>query len=248
MTLLPTKRGLLTRFQKTNGEKIMFGLKNSVLGRTFNKTETTGAYDGVDVKGAGMASGLVTGTRIATSIGWRVVEAVAPGDHALTFDGGMQVVRRITRSVLWSSPSNCPEHLWPLNVPVGALGNQQEMQLLPEQNVMLESDAAENSFGDPFALMAAAALVGFRGITRVKPHEKIVIYTLHFDQEQVVFACSGALFHCPAADLGCLLDADASEAIYQALSMTAATQLVHLMAQDLETLHAPDVPQYGTAA
>lgn len=223
----------------------MFGLKKSVLGGTFNTTKTASAYDGVDVMGGGMASGLISGTRVATNIGWRSVEAIAPGDHALTFDGGMQVVRRITRSVLWSSPSSCPEHLWPLNVPVGALGNQQEMYLLPEQNVMLESDAAEDCFGDPFALIPAAALNGFRGITRVKPHEKIVVYTLHFDQEQVVFACSSALFHCPSDDL---LDMSQDDANYQALPMTAASVLVERMAQENDAPCMPDMVQYAAAA
>lgn len=226
----------------------MFGLKSSVLGRTFKTIETTGAYDGVDANGAGMASGLVTGTRVATNFGWRAIEAIAPGDHALTFDGGMQVVRRITRSVLWSSPSNCPEHLWPLNVPIGALGNKSEMQFLPEQNVMLESDAAEDCFGDPFALIPAAALNGFRGIERVKPHGKIVVYTLHFDQEQVVFACSGALFHCPSDDQVSLLDMAQSEAVYQALPMNEATMLVECMQLEANVLSAPDMPQHATAA
>lgn len=209
----------------------MFAFKNSALGRTFKTAETSGAYNGG--KAAGIASGLVSGTRVATSIGWRMVEAVAPGDMALTFDGGMQVVRRITRSVLWSSAKNCPEHLWPLQVPVSALGNQTEMLLLPEQVVMVESDAAETLFGDPFALIPAAALKGFRGITPVKPHAEIVVYTLHFDDEQVVFASSGALFHCPSNDQASLLDMDPRDALYEALPQRDAAMLVAMMARDI---------------
>lgn len=226
----------------------MFSLRNSVLGRTFKTIEKSGACDGVDANKDGMASGLVTGTQIATNIGWRAVEAIAPGDHALTFDGGMQVVRRIARSVLWNSPSKCPEHLWPLNLPVGALGNKQEMHLLPEQTVMLESDAAEECFGDPFALIPAAALKGFRGITRGKPHERIVVYTLYFDQEQVVFSCSSALFHCPSNDQGSLLDMASSKAIYQALPMNDAAMLVGRMAQETNATTAPDMSQHTSAA
>lgn len=207
----------------------MFGIKNLLLNRTFKSTEITGAYDGAAA--AGTASGLVTGTRVATNIGWRMVEAIAPGDLALTFDGGMQVVRRITRNILWSSPNNCPEHLWPLHVPAGAFGNQNDMQLLPEQIVMVESDAAEESFGDPFALMPAAALRGFNGIYPVKPHGDIVVYTLHFDQEQVVFACSSALFHCPSVAQISLLDMP-TENTYEALPMHNATALVVRMAQE----------------
>lgn len=225
----------------------MFGLKNSVLGRTFKTTETTGAYDGIDKSGTGMASGLVSGTQVATNIGWRIAEAIAPGDHVLTFDGGMQIVRRITRSVLWSSPTNCPEHLWPLSVPAGALGNKNEITLLPEQNLMIESDAAEEIFGDPFAMLPAAALNGFRGISRVKPHKEIVVYTLHFDQEQVVFACSGALFHCPSVDQGSLLDMDQTTSVYAALSHKNAAVLVEGMKQDASAVAAPDMPQYAAA-
>lgn len=216
----------------------MFGIKNSILGRTFKSTETTGAYDGVAHDGiGGISSGLVTGTRVATSIGWRMVEAIAPGDMALTFDGGMQVVRRITRNILWSSSKNCPEHLWPLHVPAGALGNQNDMQLLPEQVVMIESDAAEECFGDPFALLPAAALRGFNGITSIKPHGDIVVYTLHFDEEQIVFACSSALFHCPSVAQLSLLDT-VPNSTYEALPMRNATALVARMAQDAVT--APD--------
>lgn len=224
----------------------MFGLKNSVLGRTFKSTEVTGAYDGSSA--SGIASGLVAGTRVATSIGWRAVEAIAPGDLALTFDGGMQAVRRISRNVLWSSPRNCPEHLWPLQVPTGALGNQREMFLLPEQVVMVESDTAEDAYGDPFALLPAAALSGFRGINRVKPHGEIVVYTLHFDKEQIVFACSGVLFYCPSNDQISLLDMSQSTAVYEALPMREATALVACMAEENSSLTASMTVEFSAVA
>lgn len=209
----------------------MFGFKNSVLGRTFRTTETTGAYDGARMsEPTRMASGMISGTRVATNIGWRAVEAIAPGDLAMSFDGGMQEVRRISRNVLWSSPKNCPKHLWPLEVPPNALGNKEVMHLLPEQGLMIESDAAEECLGDPFALIPAGALVGCRGIRRIKPHEEIVIYTLHFEQEQVVFACTGVLFHCPSIQKDCLLQSENMQAkAYTMLSMKQAKWLVENM-------------------
>lgn len=223
----------------------MFGLKSSVLGRTFKTIETTGAYDGMDTTATGIATGLVSGTKIATNIGWRIVEAIAPGDQVLTFDGGMQVVSSITRSVLWSSAKNCPEHLWPLEVPAGALGNQREMMLLPEQNVMTESDAAEDIFGDPFMLIPAAALDGFRAIIRVKPYKEIVVYTLHFEREQVVFACSGVLFHCPSDATASLLDMDQRAPVYAALSLKEAGMLVECMATEN---HGATIPEMAGIA
>lgn len=226
----------------------MFGLKSTVLKRTFKTIEATGAYDGMDRSATGMASGMVSGTKVATNIGWRVAEAIAPGDQVLTFDGGMQVVTSITRSVLWSSAKNCPEHLWPLEVPAGALGNMNEMMLLPEQNVMIESDAAEDVFGDPFMLIPAVALDGFRGITRVKPHLEVVVYTLHFEREQVVFACSGVLFHCPSDAKASLLDMDQGASVYAALPLKDAGMLVQCMAMETQRATTPEMAGVAAAA
>lgn len=146
---------------------------------------------------AANASAMVAGTRIATAIGWRSAEMVAPGDRVLTFDNGMQEVTRIHRAALWPADRPCPHPLWPLFVPVGALGNAQPMTILPEQSVVVESDVGEELYGDPFTLIPALALDGFRGILRHEPNAPIEVVTLFFAQDEVVFAAAGALFFCP---------------------------------------------------
>ena len=148
------------------------------------------------------ASGLVAGTKVATSIGWRPVEALIAGDKVLTFDDGLQKITRLDRTLLYSEDKPCPRHLWPMEVPTGALGNQSPMRLLPEQSVMLESDTAEEIFGCPFSMMPAAALEGFRGITRTDPRGSVEVVSLCFAQDQVVFANIGALFLCPRVITG----------------------------------------------
>jgi hypothetical protein len=76
------------------------------------------------------------------------------------------------------------------------------MYLAPDQSVLIESDAAEALLGDPFALIPARALDGVRGMCRVPPPDGAVVVTLRFAAEQIVFANSGAMFHCAAsADL-----------------------------------------------
>ena len=150
----------------------------------------------------GRATGLVAGTSVATSIGWRPVDSLIAGDKVLTFDDGLQKVTRIDRALLWPEAGPCPRHLWPLEVPEGALGNRSRMMLLPEQAVMLESDLAEDLFGNPFSLMYAAALDGFRDIVRVEPRGRIEVVNLCFAEEQVIFANIGALFHCPRVICG----------------------------------------------
>jgi hypothetical protein len=154
----------------------------------------------------GVATGLAAGTKVATSIGWRPVEMVIPGDRVLTFDHGLQVVTSIGRGLLWAPGEACPRHLWPLAVPVGALGNAQAMLLLPEQPVVVESDVGEELYGDPFTLVPAAALAGFRGIRRIRPDAEQPVVTLHFERDQVVFASAGALFFCPSTATATLAD------------------------------------------
>lgn len=147
----------------------------------------------------GAASGLAGDTLIATAMGWRPAAAIARGDLVLTFDRGMQPVRQVQRVVAFTG--DCPRAHWPLRVPAGALGNTREMLLLPDQPAMLESDVAEMLYGDPFALVEAADLEGFRGIERVHPDGAIETVVLRFEHDEVIFADQGALVHCAAHSL-----------------------------------------------
>ena len=171
----------------------------------------------------GGESGLISGTRVATAMGWRPVEAIAEGDKVLTFDAGLQTVTRVTRLRLWEEETTCPREFWPLEVPAGALGNREVMHLLPSQTVMVESDTAEDLYGDPFSLIPARAMHGVRGIGRVPPNAEAEVILLHFAEEQIVFANNGALFHCPSSRdiLTCAYET-AGEPFYSILPMDEA--------------------------
>ena len=143
-------------------------------------------------------SGFIAGTRVATAMGWRPVEAVAAGDRVLTFDGGLQEVLAVTRQTVWTGGARAEADLWPLHVPAGTLGNREAMTILSGQPVMIESDMAERLFGDPFATIPARSLEGLRGIACVPPADRIEVVHLRFAQDEIVFANVGALFHCPA--------------------------------------------------
>jgi len=200
----------------------MFVWKNKS-GGIRRTAEVSGAYDGCvgDVR-----TGLVAGTKVATSMGWRAVEALAVGDRVLTFDGGLQVVIELRRQQVWACEEASYDS-WPLNVPAGALGNREAMTLLPEQSVLVESDMAEEVFGDPFVLIPAAALDGFRGISRGKTLQQIEVISLHFASDQVVFANIGALFLCPrAGDIISDIFEEVPVSSYSALSMEDAGILV----------------------
>lgn len=174
----------------------MLGWRSVGGGKTRRISETTGAYNG---GASGVMSGLAVGTRVVSSMGWRKVEALTEGDKVLTFDAGMQPISKISRLALWNGDGPCPDRFWPLVVPAGALGNRDTMHLLPNQSVMIESDAAEQAYGDPFTLIPAAALDGVNGIHRRAPAAPVEVFIPHFESDQVVFGNSGALFLCPSA-------------------------------------------------
>ena len=119
-------------------------------------------YD-TESHGVARRSGLLHSTRVATSMGWREVEALAVGDKVLTFDAGLQPITAIERVINWPDHATCPDHAAPFEVPAGVLGNSERIWMLPNQLVVVESDLAETLTGDPFALVPVDVLDGWRG-------------------------------------------------------------------------------------
>jgi len=176
------------------------------------------------------AEGIAAGTLIATDRRWLPVEQLRPGSEVLTFDNGAATVLDVSRRILWRGQGTCPKSMWTLAVPVGVLGNRRAMLLLPDQNVMLESDLAEMLFGDPFALVPAAALEGYRGISRVCPHGAIDIVSIRFAEDQLVYANGSGVLHCGAiAGMDMSLDLIPAAGAYLPLALDRAQRLVALM-------------------
>ncbi|WP_432816721.1 Hint domain-containing protein [Sulfitobacter sp. JB4-11] len=156
--------------------------------------EASGAYDG----GLGLQThGLMAGTRVASNLGWRAIEALAVGDQVLTFDNGMQEIVEIRRKVFFLDAPETDRAVWPMLVPVGAMGNREALTLLADQGVLIESDAASDRHGDPFAIVPAHTLDGVRGITRTAPARQIELIAVYFATDEVIYAEGGALIHCP---------------------------------------------------
>jgi hypothetical protein len=181
-------------------------------------------------------TGLVAGTKVATTAGWAKVETIAEGQQVLTFDGGLQTVVAITRHVLMTDTTEILS--WPLLVPWGAFGNRDDMNILPHQSIMVESDAADALRGDPFAIIRAATFVGFRGITYVRSPDGVEVIQLHFARDEIVFANVGALFLCHAQEN---LMSDMGSATYEVLAMDAAEDLVDLLMFEDEDHRASSV-------
>jgi hypothetical protein len=145
-----------------------------------------------------LAEGLLDGRQVATDSGWRAVETLKPGDMVLTFDNGMQkLVDRISAPVA-PDPRTSSLSMRCVSVPRGAIGNRRDITLLPSQLVLLECDYAAARFGDPFILVQAGALVGYRGITRGLLPTKMKSHMLAFKEEQIIHTDGSALLWCHA--------------------------------------------------
>lgn len=170
--------------------------------------------------------GLMAGTRVASNLGWRPVEALAVGDKVLTFDNGVQQIVDMKRTMLWVDATSVSRGCWPVTIPSGALGNVNDVTLLPDQGVMLETEAAADPMGDPFAIVPAQALDGRCGIYRAVPQQPVELITLYFANEEVIYVDGGLMVHCPR-NLGMVHDMAASaEALYSVVSLEEALEML----------------------
>ncbi|SDK72019.1 Hint domain-containing protein [Aliiruegeria lutimaris] len=190
--------------------------------------------------------GLVAGTLVATEAGWMPAEKIGVGAMVMTFDDGLQEVAGVTRRLhpMPCHKANEMTMLRPLlSVPAGTIGNRRQM-LLPEgQAVMVESDFAEAYLGDPFAALESSELLGLQGVRKVLPEDRVVVVTLSFAEDQMIFVEGQALAHCRASGVGEPLSVE--EAIwpetaqrYRVLSHDDAELVVAGMASLDEVTHA----------
>lgn len=139
--------------------------------------------------------GMLDRTQVSTPRGWIHVESIDAGDEVLTFDGGTQRVVRVLRSTI--TRKGMPQSkAFVMHVPARVLGNDSDLRLMPNQEVIIESDEAEATHGDPFVLVPAMMLEGYRGIKRVEFTQDLSLHMLMFDQEQIVHVSGGALLSC----------------------------------------------------
>ncbi len=144
------------------------------------------------------SGGLTQAAVVATPEGWCPVERLVAGTLVLTFDAGLKPLRGVQRRQMWAQKGPSPELTWPLDVPRGVLGNRSPVLLPPDLNLLVESDLAEQLYGDPFVLIPIKALDGMLGIERKRPDGPLEVVNPIFDTDQVVFANGATLVHCPA--------------------------------------------------
>ncbi len=129
--------------------------------------------------------GLLPDVLIAHDGGWSPIERIAAGDKLLTFDNGFQPVLENRRITLHRR--EIPERkAFVMHVPKNVLGNRCDMTLMPMQEIMMESDRAEMTYGDPFILVPAIMLEGYRGIRKEPLTSDLNLHVLVFECEEVI--------------------------------------------------------------
>ncbi|MFD0979719.1 Hint domain-containing protein [Tropicimonas aquimaris] len=142
------------------------------------------------------AHAILAETLVETSMGWRPVEELRAGDMVHTFDGGLRCLASVARA-----PVTSERPLGLIHVPGGTLNTCLGLALLPGTRLLLdlpELTLPDQAAGGP-VLVPAGALVGWRGVTMRRARAGALAVALRFEEEEVVFANTGALIHCPAA-------------------------------------------------
>lgn len=130
------------------------------------------------------------GTLIATPDGERRVEELQVGDRVITRDNGIQSIRWLGQQSLDAEALKRAEHLQPILIREGALGNglpERDMMVSPNHRVLVANDKTALYFEDREVLVAAKHLVGLEGIDAVETSTVTYIHFM-FDQHEVVLS------------------------------------------------------------
>lgn len=130
------------------------------------------------------------GTMVATPRGEVAVEKLVAGDRIVTRDNGAQEIRWVGRRDLSWAQLLSNNHLKPILIPVGGLGNglpEREMLVSPNHRMLVANDRTQLYFAENEVLVAAKHLVGGEGVRQV---DRAGVSYIHFmcDRHQVVLA------------------------------------------------------------
>uniref|UniRef100_UPI002611FB06 Ig-like domain-containing protein n=1 Tax=uncultured Sulfitobacter sp. TaxID=191468 RepID=UPI002611FB06 len=130
------------------------------------------------------------GTMIATPKGERKVEGLKVGDRIITRDNGMQEIRWIGHRPMSGEELVANEHLRPILIQQGALGNglpERDMMVSPQHRVLIANDKTALYFEEREVLVAAKHLTDMEGIDQVDVSHTTYIHIM-FDQHEVILS------------------------------------------------------------
>ncbi len=159
---------------RLHGNLIMGPHRKSASAKSDKPSLTGTAFDGFGF--------MVVGTRIETSVGNIPVEALRAGDLVRTMDHGYKPLRYVKVSKALHERSHAL-----VLIRRGALGQDHDLRVHPEQRVVISGWPAELLFGTDEILATARSLVNARNIFDY--HRSAVDYvTVLLDSQQIIFA------------------------------------------------------------
>jgi hypothetical protein len=140
---------------------------------------------------APVVGGIVAGTLVEGANGWVAVETLRIGDKVQTLDGGLTRIHALDRRILTQAAESSLIH-----VPGGCYDACSDLMLVPGQHILIDT------LGDlgtaPYTLVPAVALICDTQIRRSFPDVQVAVITPLFADEEIIFANSGVLLHCPS--------------------------------------------------
>lgn len=163
----------------------------------FTRTAAAATITPVALLKAPATSGFTAGTLVETASGWQPVETLAIGMKVQTLDGGLSRILGLDRRILRACADTAL-----IRLQGGSHDACSDLALMPGQHLLIDT-LADAEYPDEVAvLIPAAALIGRAGASRHFPTRAVEIITPMFAEEEVVWANSGVLLHCPAISTG----------------------------------------------
>jgi len=128
------------------------------------------------------------GTLISTAKGEVPVETLKVGDRIITRDNGIQEIRWIGSKALDGRLLLANQHLRPVLIRKGALGNglpERDMRVSPNHRMLIANDQTSLMFEEREVLVAAKHLVNHKGIQQVDTVGISYVHML-FDNHEVI--------------------------------------------------------------
>lgn len=134
--------------------------------------------------------GLLLGTLVETTQGWRRVEDLMVGTRVYTYDGGLRPVVRLRRMTVRSQGNVV------VRIPGGVANVCQDLFVQAQQYLMVGPDGGFDFSHGQGRLCQAKHLCGLREIGLARYSRGKALVSLTFAEEELIYANTGALVHC----------------------------------------------------
>lgn len=177
--------------------------------KDFTKGATPASF--LRVLPATAPTGLSATTLIEGASGWQTADTLRIGARVHTFDGGLVTILGLARNPVRDTPA--------ILIPGGIAGNCADLTLARGQHILVDTLDDPGLPDAEMVLVPATAFLGLPGVIETRLSEELI--TLMFAHEEILWANSGTLVHCPS-----LAGTDLEDGFFQRLSAAHAQSFI----------------------